>query len=306
MFLTACKFTTIELSRKRILFLLKNEAGKEAIGEISPFPTLNQETFEEALLQLKTFVPTLLNTDWTKDALDGLNLYPSVAFGIESALLQLLDPLPSFLCRFSALFQGSVSAIHTQAEKAVQLGIKSAKLKIGDFSPREAQSLIDALKGQFQLRIDLNQKWKTTDVLRLFSKYSAHDFDYIEDPIQELKDLVYFPLPYALDYRPRFSTELQMPMKALVVKPTLLGSISKITPLKQPLVLSSCFDTGIGIFHLASLTKRLGLLNPQGFGPYLFLEKDIIEQNFLIKEGFIHIPETISLQKKIYASLSDF
>lgn len=301
MFLTACKFATIELSRKRILLLLKNQEGKEALGEISPFPSLNRETFEEALLQLRQFVPTLLGTNWTKEKLHIPTLYPSVSFGIESALLQLLDPLPLFSLPFSALFQGSARTIHIQAEKAARLGIKSAKLKIGDLKFAEAQSLIDALKGPFHLRIDLNQKWKDRDVHRLFSRYSAEDFDYIEDPFQNPKELIHFPLPYALDYRENIS--LQFPMKVLVLKPALAGQISKI---RQKIILSSCFDTGIGIFHIASLAKRLGLSEPQGLGPYLHLNEDVLDQNLPIKEGLIEIPETISLQKKFYASLSDF
>lgn len=304
MLITACKFAVVELSRKRILLLLKNAEGKEALGEIAPYPSLNLETFDEAFRQLKLFVPTLLNTNWTKEKLSSLNLYPSVAFGIESALLQLLDPLPAFSCAFSALFQGP--AIPVQVEKALQLGIKSAKLKIGDLSFKKAQQLTDILKKQFHLRIDINQKWSSQDTLRFFSQYAAEDFDYIEDPLKDHKELAQFPLPFALDYRPHFASELQMPMKALVVKPTLIGQISKIRHLNQNIILSSCFDTGIGIFQIAMLAKRLGLSGPHGLGPYLFLEKDVLDQNLLIQEGLIHIPENISLQKKIYASLSDF
>lgn len=302
-----CKWARVHLSRPRILLYLKNDAGKEALGEISPYPMLNRETCDEAFDELKKFSSILSNTKWTKEKLSLLNgLKPSVAFGIESALLQLLDPLPAFSCPFSALLQGSPDEILIQAEKAVRLGIQSAKLKLGHLSLKVSHALIAELRSQFHLRVDLNQKWKEEETLRFFGSYTEKDFDYIEDPLKDLDRLDRFPLPYALDFRPHFLKELQLPMKALIVKPSLVGNISKIQSLRKSIILSSCFDTGIGIFQIATLAKRLRLLPPQGLGPYLFLEKDLIEQHFPIVDGLIQIPEKISLQRAFYESLSHF
>ncbi len=283
------KWALVDVGRKRIIFVLKNEEGKEAFGEISPFPLLNQESIEEAFEQLK-------NSDNAP-----FDLFPSVAFSIKNTLLAIKDPLPAFSLPMAAFFQGSVKEIYCQAEKAHQLGIKSAKLKIGSLSTSDAKEVIDALKASFYLRIDLNQKWKTKEVLRFFSSYSYEDFDYIEDPLQEIDKLSSFPLPFAIDIRPGIS--LSLPMKAAIVKPTI---IKQIPELEKPIILSSCFDTGINVFHLACLAKRLNLTLPQGFGPYFFLKHDLLDQPLTVKNGMLLIPETIQLNKELYASMSNF
>lgn len=293
-----CRWTFVTLERQRIVLALKNEEGREVFSEISPFPTLNQETAEEALEQLKKIAPLLTSTELDLSTLD---LFPTVAFGIKAAFDQLTDPMPTFSCPFSALFQGSIKQIYKQAQRAFKLGIKSAKLKIGFLSIEEAQELIAQLKPLFHLRIDLNHQWNAKEVLRFFSSYTPHDFDYIEDPLKDPVKLLSFLLPFAIDARD--GTAPSLPMKALVVKPTIL---KQIPVTKKPIVLSSCFDTGLNIFHLASLAKRLNLQLPQGLGPYLFLENDIVEQQFVIQNGQIQFPEQISLNKKIYASLSHF
>ncbi|HSX03763.1 MAG TPA: enolase C-terminal domain-like protein [Rhabdochlamydiaceae bacterium] len=293
-----CKWATADIGRKRIIFSLKNENGNEAFGEISPYPSLNQESSDEAFKQLKSVIP-LLKTDLSK--IKTLDLFPSVAFGIKSALWQLIDPLPHFSCPFSALLCGSMSEIYIQAEKALSLGIKSAKIKIGSLSIDDAKEAVDALKSKFHLRIDLNQKWETAQVFHFFSSYSEQDFDYIEDPLKDPKELVSFPLPFAVDARP--DSELSLQMKSLVVKPTILKQFPEI---KKPIVLSSCFDTGLNIFHLAALAKKLSLALPQGFGPYLFLKQDVLDHPLVIRDGLLQIPKIIHLDKKLYASLSHF
>lgn len=282
-----CRATVLDLGRKRLLFSLKNEEGNEAFGEISPYPSLNLETFEEAVAQFNSLVP-LLKTNCA--LIKSLALFPSVAFGIKSALLQLQDPLPPFLCPFSALLQGSLKEIDAQAERYLKLGIKSAKLKLAPFSLSEAKELVNVLKSEFFLRIDLNQKWEAKKVYDFFSSYSPTDFDYIEDPFQDINSLSSFTFPFAIDARP--NGPLSFPMKTLVVKPTILKEIPSI---EKPIVLSSCFDTGVNIFHLAQLSKRLKLSLPHGFGPYLFLEKDVLNQSLIIENGFIHIPNKIGL-----------
>ena len=299
--LIACKWTKIHISRERIVLFLQNEEGKEALGEISPYPSLNRETLNEVFDELKRFAPILLKTDWSKEKISTLHFFStSLAFAIESALLQLLDPLPSFSCPFSALFYGTAKQILCQAKDAKTA---SAKMKLGDFALNESRDLIKRLKDQFHLRIDLNQKWADEKSIQFFSSFRSTDFDYIEDPLNDLEKLGRFPLPYALDFRNHF---IDKPMKALVVKPSLVGTISKIQAFKQQIILSSCFDTGIGIYHIASAAKRMGLALPQGLGPYVHLKQDAIEERFSIQEGKIQLPEKITLQKQFYASLSDF
>lgn len=307
MYIEECK--GLILSQSRIILYLKSRSGAESLSEIYPYPGLNQESCEEAYQELKRVAPHLLNREWSKErfsTLDPFHLSPSTRFGIESGLMQLLEPLPAFSLPFSALFQGSKEEIFRQAERAHQLGIYSAKVKIGALSQTDAATVLERLKAQFHLRVDLNQKWPDLEVVHFFSHYGKNDFDYIEDPLKEMRD--YFPLPFALDFRPHLSHLIHLPMKALVLKPSLIGSMSEMERLKekQPIVLSSCFDTAVGIYQIASLAKRMGLTLPQGLGPYFFSTLIPLEQEFKIEDGLIHIPEKISLKKSFYDALSHF
>lgn len=291
--ITRCRWAKINLERPRLIVALQSETGDEVYSEISPYPSLNKESLDDAFNQLKNL--PLHDTDTPLP-----DLFPSVAFAIRAAFAQLTDPLPAFSCPFSALFQGTISQIYRQAQRAQELGITSAKLKLGFFSLSEAQELIAQLKPLFRLRLDLNHLWSAKEVFRFFSAYAPSDFDYIEDPLKDPVKLLQFLLPFAIDAKEESAPNL--PMKTLVVKPTILKTIPVS---KAPIVLSSCFDTGLNIFHLAALAKRRRLGLPQGLGPYLFLNQDILEHSFPIKNGQIHVPATLTLQKPLYAALSD-
>ena len=81
--------------RKGILLNVRNQNNEEAQAEISPLPGHSRESLEDALEQLANIKRRVHTTWWTKDALPHLEswrLFPSVHFGLKSALLDLIDP----------------------------------------------------------------------------------------------------------------------------------------------------------------------------------------------------------------------
>src|ERR1700722_16533069 len=97
--------------RSGILVKLTDEEGNPGWGDIVPLPKWSKETLDESLSQLIQQKPAILEIDWTaltcfKELLQ-LSLYPSVTFGLESALLSLLAPLPAHVVSTSALLMGS-------------------------------------------------------------------------------------------------------------------------------------------------------------------------------------------------------
>ncbi len=234
--------------------------------------------------------------------LKSLNLLPSASFALESALLSLLSPLPKFEIEASALFMGSLQDIFEQAAIGEKEGFKSAKLKVSHLSFNEAYQAIQQLKNTFYLRIDVNRAWKTKDSLHFFSQFSLDAFDYVEEPFENPKDLVKFTHPLAVDESfPHDLTlkELQaLPtLKALIYKPTMQGGMLALKPLHEwaqkrgvAIVLSSSFESDIGLSNIASLAKRLSMDAPIGIGTYRYLTQTLARPQLLFVGPNVTIP----------------
>jgi hypothetical protein len=64
---------------------------------------------------------------------------------------------------------------------------------------------------------------------------------------------------------------------------------------KKPIVLSGAFESGVGIFQIASFIQRLSLpLLPLGIDTYRFLKKDLLQSPFIFSGGKICLPSHIS------------
>lgn len=284
-------YLTIGQVRLGVLVHLVDGNGNRGYGDVAPFPALNRESFKESWNQLNLIKNAVTQTDWTlqnyMEELERLSLYPSVNFGVESALLSLLDPLPAASIQVSALLSGSPHQILEQAKLRKAEGYKVAKLKVGNLSIGDASRLIHQLKDLFLLRIDVNRAWSTEESLRFFSQFALDVFDYVEEPFQNPLELARFPHPIAIDESyPNVLSLEQMEMfptlKALVYKPTVQGGLSGCIELKKwaderhlSFVLSGCFESDIGVVNIASLAQRLSLEAAVGIGTYHYLKSCI-------------------------------
>jgi len=270
--------------RSGALICITNEAQNRSWGEVAPLPKWSQETLDQSLDQIDCHRQRLQEINWSIDnwqeALAELSLYPSVVFGLESALLALLDPLPAHTIPTSALFMGSAQEILAQAKLRYQEGFSSAKLKVNQLSFAEAEQVIRSLKDRFHLRIDVNRAWDASDALDFFSQFSKNTFDYVEEPFKNPQDLPRFTHPLAIDESCLSLNQLKaLPtLKTLVYKPTVRGGILGCLPLLDwtkknnvSLVLSSSFESDIGLASIASMAYRLGLTSPIGIGTYHYM-----------------------------------
>ncbi|MES2200262.1 MAG: o-succinylbenzoate synthase [Chlamydiota bacterium] len=286
--------------RLGVLIHITDEQGNSGWGDIAPLPKWSKETLEEALEELELKKEKILKIKSLEDALK-LSLLPSVAFGLESALLSLLEPLPPHVVLTSALLMGSLEEILQQAALRKKEGYFSAKLKVGNLSFKEAAEAIWQLKDVFRLRIDVNRAWKTQDSLEFFSNFPLDAFDYVEEPFQDPNDLALFTHPLAVDESfPKDLTlkdlEALPKLKALIYKPTIQGGMSGYKPLLEwankrgiDLVLSSSFESDIGLLQIASLARRLSLKAPVGIGTYHFLQSYLSKDPVTFSESRVYI-----------------
>jgi O-succinylbenzoate synthase len=263
-------------------------------GEAAPLPGWSRDTLAETAAQLRENCHLLIDTDWQLSSLfeelATFKLLPAASFALESALLRLLNPQPSSHIATSALLMGSIDQITQQAEQRAAEGHTSAKLKVSNHSFKDAKFLIDSLKGLFKLRIDVNRAWSTADARTFFSQFPPGIFDYVEEPFTNPHDLKLFTHPLAIDESfPEMVSLEQLSdlptLKAVIYKPTIQGGILHCRPLQQwcqkndiQLVLSSSFESPLGLQQIVDMASRLSITTPLGIGTRYFLSMQADDQ----------------------------
>lgn len=294
---------------KGTLINIEDHEGSSSWGEVAPLPKWSTETLEDSLNQLRQKQQDIMKVDWTArnclQELGKLSLLPSLSFGLESALLSILSPISNHIVTTSALLMGSPEEIVQQAEIRQREGYTSAKLKVSNLNFEEAAKIIHQLKDKFRLRIDVNRAWNTSESLRFFEQFPLDTFDYVEEPFQDPKDLAVFPHPLAVDES--FPQDLSLDqleplptLKALIYKPTIQGGLLGCLRLHEwakkrgiELVLSSSFESDVGLAYVASIAYRLSLLSPVGIGTYYYLNQHICSPALQFSHSFVHIPARI-------------
>lgn len=291
--------------RNGALINITDEKGNSGWGDVAPLPKWSLETLEDSSRQLDQKRQEIMNVDWTShnclNEIEKLKLLPSAVFGLESALLSILSPIPEHVVPASALLMGTPQEIMQQAKLRHNEGFTSAKLKVSNLSFKEAAEIIHQLKDKFRLRIDVNRGWSTSASLRFFEQFPLDTFDYVEEPFQNSKDLALFPHPLAVDES--FPQDLcleqleSLPtLKALIYKPTIQGGMLGCIFLREwaakrgiKLVLSSSFESDLGLAHIASIAYRLSLSAPVGIGTYYYLSNLICLSSLRFSGSFVHI-----------------
>lgn len=267
--------------RSFIQVFIETKEKRIGVGEIAPLAGWSCESLQDAYGQLNLFSSTLCAIDW-KDPVEQLasfSLFPSVRFGLESALYNALDPCFKIKpYRTARLLMGSFEEILRRAKIAEEEKCSLVKVKFKGLVFDEAKRLIDTLHPKFRLRIDVNRSWKTQEALEFFSNYPLDHFDYIEEPFDNPKDLALFSHPLAVDESfpsdvTLFDLEKISCLKALIYKPTLQGGYLHCLPLIDwcqkkgvDLILSSSFENKRGLLEIAKMAQRLSLKAPLGIG----------------------------------------
>ena len=244
--------------------------GSLGWGEVAPLPGRSRESLLEAKEQLLQALSGTLHSP----------PFPSVAFGLESALVPYTPPRKRF--PLWALLGGTVEMIQEKAKRAEQEGFRAIKIKVSDLSQKEAESVITPLIGKFQLRIDVNRAWTFDEAVSFFSQFPESAISCIEEPTHELDQLHRFPFPFALDESLSdisFSQLSLFPhLTTLIIKPTVSGGTYALKILEQlgkKIIFTGAFESGIGTAQIAMLTHQLQLTDaPLGLDTYRFLKQD--------------------------------
>lgn len=283
-------------NRKGILVQITNSDGKSGWGDIAPLDGWSNESFTDALAQAQGFVQGKIADE---------DLFASVHFGFDCAFRHLKQPnnfLPLKL-PLCGLLTGSETKIAASAESLHKDGIKTVKVKISSLSLNEAIRVLKGLQSTFHIRVDINRSWSKKDVFQLLERFSPEDFDYVEEPLPDWNDLSLFPFPFALDESLREPRDLSLlhsfsKLKKIILKPTMCGGLSRLKAWKLPIVLSSSYESGVGIWHIAQLAQLLNIEDiPAGLDTYRCIENDLLQERMAIVHGHLQIPEYLHIKR---------
>lgn len=227
-------------------------------GEIAPLPGFSRETLSDAYEEIVRLWPDLSRAT-----------LPSVRFGFASAQ----TPLHSVRIPLAAL-------------ETPRPGFQTLKLKLGHLSVPNAIALVKSYRPQYRLRLDVNRAWTLEEALAFARAFTPDDFVYLEEPVQTFEELIRFSeltgFPVAVDESIGENWARIPSLKALVVKPTVVGSIPSLPP-HLDLVLSSAYESGLGLLHIALSAPRS---LPAGLDTYRALKDDILMRPIACEGGY--------------------
>ncbi len=196
----------------------------------------------------------------------------------------------------NALLLGRWDAASDAAGQAVADGYRAAKLKVGGLAPNDAAALareVAGALGDVSLRLDANGAWSLADAVVFADALDGVSVEYVEEPLANVEDLPTLAsrsaVRWALDesLRQAFaSPELVAVASAAVVKPSLGPEIVwsasfefERHPIRErtgPVVISSMFESGVGMRHLVALAAAFGD-TPAGLDTYRWLAEDVLD-----------------------------
>ena len=292
--------------REGLLIRLTAQDGSVGWGEAAPLPGFSHETLEDATEQLREVASSPTGQEVPGDWTDHADLTPSVRFGLELAAWNLhanssgkLLPEPINNARETAavngLLSGTSEGLVEEAERMRVAGYRAVKLKVGGRGVAEDVRLVrevgEALGDGVSLRLDANRAWDFGEALEFGRGLGGVRVEYVEEPLAEpgrLGELAGMWGPaVALDeslveMEPENLTGHRY-ARAVVLKPTLLGGISRTLrfaeearALGMKAVISSSYESGVGTGALVALAAAVGD-EPVGLDTYRRLAEDVIE-----------------------------
>ncbi len=284
-------------------------------GDIAPLPAFSTDSLVEAhaavsdatgLLVGESFHPWALLANATSLGTSIAGMPPSVQFGIEQALLfaaaraqgvlptSLLSDAPRETVSLNALLMGTPAEILDAADTV--RNFSAVKVKVGRHDMRDEAACIRGLSERWgdavSIRLDANRAWSVKEATTFARGIQGVEIEYLEEPLQEpdkLRDWAEATgMPVALDETTREMTPERLAdqtfASAFVIKPTLIGFsrtlrlADAVAPAGVDLVISSAYESGVGLTGLAVLAASIGNRTiPAGLDTYRRLQTDVVQ-----------------------------
>lgn len=245
------------------------------------------------------------------------------------------DPKPSKIDFTGQIFPvnglavGSGTVLEMECEELRNGGFKAVKLKVGRLTilqDIERVRLARKILGdEIALRLDANRAWEWEDALKFAEAVQDFNIEYCEEPLLDSNKLEKLHLqtgmPLALDetlwYAPTPKSDTPAKhvslsgIRALILKPGILGGwnntkmwIEHAQKNGIHCVLSSCFESGLGLNWIAFMANELlSEKFPAGLDTSKWFEQDLIEPRFLIQNGNYVFPDSWPKSKDTFLEI---
>ena len=268
---------------RKICLVHLYEGDRHGVGECAPLPDLSCDALpdQEYASILNKVCEDFCQSGEIDD--DSLRDYPSMLFGLETALLNLQNGDRLFDTAFSRgetgipinglVWMGNHDEMLQRLEDKLEKGFRCIKLKIGAIDFDQELDLIRRIRDRFsfhevELRVDANGAFPYDEALyklELLSQYNIHS---IEQPIKAgqwafMADLCReSPLPIALDEEligvndPAMKRHMLNIIKPryIILKPSLHGGMAGCREW-----IETARDLGIGSWITSALESNIGL-----------------------------------------------
>lgn len=234
----------------------------------------------------------------------------------------------------NALLDGPTETVVEQARNIARSRCRCVKLKVGRVAVQEDIERVtlvrSLLRKEQSLRLDANRAWDWDAAIEFGSAVAALNIEYIEEPLAGTPDAAgsaeqlerWFgttSCPYALDETvldlfqmgdsdiTAETLGLYESVAALVIKPTLLGSIDRIQWLAEqnkPLVFSGCFESGVGTAQIARLAVRFSPGVPAGLDTHARIASDLIKEELIADDWVLRMNGAPDIDVKKLAELA--
>lgn len=278
-----------------------SEPERWGVGECAPLFDLSCD-YNENYEQTLNYFCRKLEQEGQLD-IEALRPYPSILFGLETALRQLEEgSYQLWNTPFSRgeagipinglIWMGDYDYMLEQIEVKMQQGFRCIKLKIGAINFEEELKLLQLIRqrynaDQITLRVDANGAFSPSDALDKLKRLAELDLHSIEQPIRagqwnEMAKLAgTTPLPIALDEeligvnQPDEKKRLLEDIRPqyIILKPTLHGGICGATEwielagsMNIGWWITSALESNVGLNAIAQWCSTFSNLLPQGLG----------------------------------------
>ncbi|AHK21673.1 o-succinylbenzoate synthase [Yersinia similis] len=273
--------------------LVKLQQGElSGWGEIAPLPEFSQETLDQAQAAVERWLQ-----HWVSGAESDNRLLPSVAFGLSCAQAELSQTLPlSANYRKAPLCTGDPDELFAVLQALP--GEKVAKVKVGLYEAVRdgmiVNLLLEALP-DLTLRLDANRSWsraKADGFAKYVNPALRSRIAFLEEPCKTRAESREFAqdtgIAIAWDESVReadFQVEAEPGVAAIVIKPTLVGSIARCQQLVEQAhqvglvaVISSSIESSLGLTQLARLAAWLTPGTVPGLDTLDLMQAQVVRQ----------------------------
>jgi o-succinylbenzoate synthase len=302
----------------------------EGIGEISVIEGLSPDyidkvTFESRINEVCSRLEASEgNIARGFDIAATLNDFPSIKFGLETALLDLQNGGNGIIFNNDftkgirrlhingLVWMGDESFMKDQITEKLAEGYTTIKMKVGAIDIQTELSILASIRKQYSvneitLRVDANGAFSPTQAPELLKKLADLEIHSIEQPIkagqwEAMAELCRStPTPIALDEELIGINDIHQKITLLetiqpqyiILKPSLHGGISgtqewiELAEQKNiPWWMTSALESNIGLAAICQLTAEYQNNLPQGLGTGSLYTNNI-ESDLIIENGFI-------------------